>query len=44
MWQGKTYDHPRQHSIAIMCDAIEATLNELRAKDAQLRDPIERRE
>jgi 4-hydroxyphenylpyruvate dioxygenase-like putative hemolysin len=44
VWEDKTYDHPRQHSIAIMCDDIEATVNELRAKGAQFRDPIEGRE
>ena len=44
VWEGKTYDHPRQHSIAIMCDDIEATVNELRAKGAQFREEIEERE
>src|SRR5439155_2750830 len=40
VWEGKTYDHPRQHSIAIMCDDIDATVDELRAKGAQFRGPI----
>jgi hypothetical protein len=44
VWEGKTYDHPRQHSIAIMCDDIEATVEELRAKGAHFRGPIEERE
>jgi hypothetical protein len=44
VWEGKTYDHPRQHSIAIMCDDIDATVTELRAKGAQFRGPIEERE
>jgi catechol 2,3-dioxygenase-like lactoylglutathione lyase family enzyme len=44
VWEGKTYDHPRQHSIAIMCDDIEATVEELRVKGAQFRGPIEERE
>jgi 4-hydroxyphenylpyruvate dioxygenase-like putative hemolysin len=44
VWEGKTYDHPRQHSVAIMCDDIEATVNELRTKGAQFRDPFEGRE
>ena len=22
-WEGQTYDHPRHHSIALMCDDIE---------------------
>jgi hypothetical protein len=41
VWEGKTYDHLRQHSIAIMCDDIDATVDELRAKGAQFRGPIE---
>ena len=41
VWEGKTYDHPRQHSIAIMCDDIDATVEELRAKGAQFRGAIE---
>ena len=44
VWEGKTYDHPRQHSIARMCDDIEATVEELRAKGAQFREGIEERE
>ena len=43
-WQGQTYDHPRHHAIALMCDDIEATVGELRAKGAQFRGPIEQRE
>ena len=35
VWEGKTYDHPRQHSIAIMCDDVDATVDELRAKGAR---------
>ena len=31
-WEGKTYDYPRHHSIALMCDAIDATVGELTAK------------
>src|SRR4030095_11595234 len=43
-WEGQTYDHPRQHLIALMCDDIEKTVGELRAKGAQFRGPIEQRE
>ena len=25
-YEGKTYDHPRQHLIALMCDDIDATV------------------
>jgi predicted enzyme related to lactoylglutathione lyase len=42
--EGKTYDHPRQHLIALMCDDIDATVEELRAKGAQFREGIEERE
>jgi hypothetical protein len=44
VWEGKTYDHPRQHSIAIMWDDIEATVEELREKGAHLHGPIKERE
>jgi catechol 2,3-dioxygenase-like lactoylglutathione lyase family enzyme len=40
-WEGQTYDHPRQHLIALMCDDIDTTVGELRAKGAQFRGPIE---
>ena len=43
-WEGKTCDHPRQPSIAIMCDDIDATVDELRAKGAQFRSPVEERQ
>ena len=39
-WEGKTYDYPRHHSIALMCDDIDATVDELRTKGAQFRGPI----
>ncbi len=41
VWEGKTYDHPRQHSISLMCDDLDATVAELRAKGAEFRGPIE---
>lgn len=34
----------RDSSIAIMCDDFDATVEELRAKGAQFRGPIEERE
>jgi predicted enzyme related to lactoylglutathione lyase len=43
-WEGQTYDHPRHHSIALMCDDIDTTVGELRAKGAQFRGAIEQRE
>ena len=43
-WQGQSYDSPRHHLIALMCDDIEATVADLRGKGAQFRGPIEQRE
>ena len=43
-WEGQTYDYSRHHSIALMCDNIDTTVGELRAKGAQFRGPIEQRE
>ena len=43
-WEGQTYDYPRHHSIALMCDDIDSTVGELRAKGAQFRGPIEQHE
>jgi catechol 2,3-dioxygenase-like lactoylglutathione lyase family enzyme len=40
VWEGKTYDHPRHHAISLMCDDIETTVAELRAKGAEFRGPI----
>ena len=43
-WKGQTYDYPRHHSIALMCDDIDTTVGELQAKGARFRGPIEQRE
>ena len=43
-WEGQTYDHPRHHLIAVMCDNIEATVADLRAKGAEFRGAIDQRE
>src|SRR6266704_1837606 len=43
-WEGQTYDHPRHHLIAVMCDNIEATGADLQAKGAEFRGAIEQRE
>ena len=43
-WEGQTYDHPRHHAIALMCDDIDATVGELQSKGAQFRGPIEQLE
>ena len=39
-WEGKIFESPRHHSIALMCDDIDATVSELRTKGAQFRGPI----
>ena len=40
-WEDKAYDFPRHHAIALMCDDIDATVGELRAKGARFRGSIE---
>ncbi|MFN3729634.1 MAG: VOC family protein [Fimbriimonadaceae bacterium] len=40
-WQGTTYSYPIHHSLSFMCDDIEATVDELRAKGATFRGEIE---
>jgi catechol 2,3-dioxygenase-like lactoylglutathione lyase family enzyme len=40
-WQGQVFESPRHHSIALMCDDIEKTVSELRAKGAQFRGPVQ---
>jgi hypothetical protein len=35
VWEGKIYDHPRQHSIALMCDDIDATDAQFRGSTAR---------
>ncbi|MGE0796111.1 MAG: VOC family protein [Acidimicrobiia bacterium] len=34
VWEGTTYDHPRQHQISLMCDDLEATMGDLRSRGA----------
>jgi catechol 2,3-dioxygenase-like lactoylglutathione lyase family enzyme len=34
VWEGKAYDSPRHHQIALMCDDVEVTMAELAAKGA----------
>lgn len=40
-WEGKEYVSPRHHSIALMCDDVEATRAELAAKGATFAGEIE---
>jgi len=44
VYEGKKYEHQRAHVMSLMCDDIDATVDELRAKGAQFRGPIEERE
>jgi predicted enzyme related to lactoylglutathione lyase len=39
--QGTTYEHPRHHSISLMCDDIEATKAELEVRGAEFRGVVE---
>ena len=39
-WEGKVYDSPRHHEIALMCDDVEATRTELEAKGATFTGPV----
>src|ERR1044072_5156457 len=41
---GQRHAHPRHHLVALMCADIEKAVEELRAKGAQFRGPIEERE
>jgi catechol 2,3-dioxygenase-like lactoylglutathione lyase family enzyme len=40
-YEGVTYDHPRQHSISLMCDDLAATMTELESKGAVFSGPVE---
>lgn len=40
-WQGKTYTHPRHHSISLMCDDIQETIAELSAKGARFKGDVQ---
>jgi catechol 2,3-dioxygenase-like lactoylglutathione lyase family enzyme len=40
VWEGETYDYPRHHEIALMCDDIEATRADLEAKGATFGGPV----
>ena len=40
-WEGRTYTHLRHHEISLMCDDLEATVADLKAKGAQFEGEIE---
>ena len=44
VWEGKTYDHRRHYLVSLMCDDIDATMNELRSRGARFRGEVEERE
>jgi predicted enzyme related to lactoylglutathione lyase len=43
-YEGVTYDHPRHHSISLICDDIEKTKADLERKGAQFTRAIEEAE
>ncbi len=40
-WEGQPYSHPKEHSISLMCDDIEATKVELEESGAEFAGPVE---
>jgi predicted enzyme related to lactoylglutathione lyase len=44
VYEGVTYDYPRQHSISLMCDDIEATKAGLESRGAEFTGSIEEKE
>jgi catechol 2,3-dioxygenase-like lactoylglutathione lyase family enzyme len=40
-YEGQVYSHPKQHSISLMCDDIEATVADLKAKGASFSGEVE---
>lgn len=43
VYDGKTYESPRHHLISLMCDNIEQTIVELKAKGAEFRGEVQNR-
>lgn len=42
VWEGKEYRHPRHHSIILMCDNINTTMQELTARGAEFEgEPVD---
>lgn len=41
VWEGQTFSHPRHHAIALMCDDLQKTMAELRAKGAEFSGDVE---
>ena len=43
-YEGTSHDHPRHHSISLMCDDLEATMAELELRGAEFAGAIEQLE
>ncbi len=39
--EGEAWSHPRHHSVSLMCDDVEATVIELKAKGAEFSGAIQ---
>lgn len=40
-WDGKDFNYPKHHSIILMCEDIDATVEELKAKGAEFVGEVE---
>jgi catechol 2,3-dioxygenase-like lactoylglutathione lyase family enzyme len=40
-WEGQSFSYPRRHSISLMCDDVQATMADLRAKGAEFSGEVE---
>jgi catechol 2,3-dioxygenase-like lactoylglutathione lyase family enzyme len=40
-FEGETFSHPLHHSISLMCDDVESTMEELSAKGAEFTGPVQ---
>jgi catechol 2,3-dioxygenase-like lactoylglutathione lyase family enzyme len=40
VYEGRTYDNPRHHSISLMCDDLGATMEELESRGAEFAGPV----
>jgi predicted enzyme related to lactoylglutathione lyase len=40
VYEGKTYDNPRHHSISLICDDMETTMEELQGRGAEFAGPV----
>src|SRR6187200_1354895 len=40
VWEGREFNSPRHHEIALMCDDVEATRADLEAKGATFSGPV----